>query len=69
MSKNWWDVVSVHFSLWLCLLCPLEHPWVGGMEGQNLPYFMPHYIHLLPRIESSLKCMGSNLPNSKKTNK
>lgn len=40
----------------------------GGREGREEPPLFHASLHLLPRIESSLKCMGSNLPNSKKTN-
>lgn len=41
---------------------------LGGREGMEEPPLFHASLHLLPRIESSLKCMGSNLPNSKKTN-
>lgn len=41
----------------------------GGREGMEEPPLFHASLHLLPRIESSLKCMGSNFPNSKKINK
>lgn len=58
-------MVLVHFSVCAVLWNILSG---GGEKGQNSSLF--HVSpYLLLRIESSLKRMGSNLPNSKKTKK